>query len=388
MNNIKTKFTREKLYEEVWQKPMTSLAKEYGLSDVGLRKICVYLQIPLPPQGYHLRKRRRSPPTLPAAKKDTPLFYYCYHCRPPAHLQDNSSEEPIIPELAFEEDPANRISVPLSIDSPHPLIKKSAQAFKKLKPDDKGRLNSFQRDGLNISVYPESVDRSLLIMDTLIKAITSRGFKIDVDSEKKSTNMIIIDESIEICMEEKSQRVDYEPTPQELKKSERLKFRTYPMYAYISSDRLAIKATTRFDSWETIFSDREKTRFETNMNKVIARLIIYAQSVKERRLKREKEEQERRAKEEHRQEMRRLIELEKAKLKELNEEVDAWHKSQRIRKYVAAVKQAVIKNKGEIAAGSELEEWLIWAEKQADRLDPLAESPYSILDDEAKYRFW
>lgn len=48
---------RNKLYEEVWQEPMTTVAKKYGLSDVGLRKRCVKLQIPLPPAGYWAKRQ-------------------------------------------------------------------------------------------------------------------------------------------------------------------------------------------------------------------------------------------------------------------------------------------------------------------------------------------
>ena len=47
--------SRIELYELVWAKPMTHLAKELGLSDVGLRKICVKYGIPLPLQGYWSR---------------------------------------------------------------------------------------------------------------------------------------------------------------------------------------------------------------------------------------------------------------------------------------------------------------------------------------------
>lgn len=39
--------SRVELYELVWAKPMTHLAKQLGLSDVGLRKICVKFGIPL-----------------------------------------------------------------------------------------------------------------------------------------------------------------------------------------------------------------------------------------------------------------------------------------------------------------------------------------------------
>ena len=44
--------SRIELYELVWTKPMTHLSKELGLSDVGLRKICVKFGIPLPQRGY------------------------------------------------------------------------------------------------------------------------------------------------------------------------------------------------------------------------------------------------------------------------------------------------------------------------------------------------
>jgi hypothetical protein len=35
-----TTVTREVLYDQVWSMPMTKLAKEYGVSDVALRKTC------------------------------------------------------------------------------------------------------------------------------------------------------------------------------------------------------------------------------------------------------------------------------------------------------------------------------------------------------------
>jgi hypothetical protein len=47
-----TVFHREALYEEVWSTPVTKVAKMHGLSDVGLRKICKKLAVPLPPAGY------------------------------------------------------------------------------------------------------------------------------------------------------------------------------------------------------------------------------------------------------------------------------------------------------------------------------------------------
>jgi hypothetical protein len=46
------KITREELYEKVWKVPLSQLAKQYQISDVGLAKICSKLNVPRPPRGY------------------------------------------------------------------------------------------------------------------------------------------------------------------------------------------------------------------------------------------------------------------------------------------------------------------------------------------------
>lgn len=45
------KISREELYRKVWEKPVTHLAKEMDISDVGLAKVCRKNAIPLPPVG-------------------------------------------------------------------------------------------------------------------------------------------------------------------------------------------------------------------------------------------------------------------------------------------------------------------------------------------------
>ena len=62
--------TRQELYERVWATPMRLLAKEFGLSDVGLAKICRKHNISRPPLGYWAKVAHgQSPerPPLPAA---------------------------------------------------------------------------------------------------------------------------------------------------------------------------------------------------------------------------------------------------------------------------------------------------------------------------------
>lgn len=42
----KITFTRDQLYDLIWSKPITVLAKEFGLSDNDLRKTCKAFNIP------------------------------------------------------------------------------------------------------------------------------------------------------------------------------------------------------------------------------------------------------------------------------------------------------------------------------------------------------
>src|ERR1700682_1141447 len=61
---------REKLFEEVWAEPMTTVAKRYGVSSSYLARVCERLNVPRPARGYWTRLQvGQSPsrPELPAA---------------------------------------------------------------------------------------------------------------------------------------------------------------------------------------------------------------------------------------------------------------------------------------------------------------------------------
>ncbi len=57
MNNQPVLLTREQLYEKVWSRPVWSLAREWGISDVGLAKICKRHNIPRPGLGYWAKRQ-------------------------------------------------------------------------------------------------------------------------------------------------------------------------------------------------------------------------------------------------------------------------------------------------------------------------------------------
>jgi len=95
----------------------------------------------------------------------------------------------------------------------------------------------------------------------------------------------------------------------------------------------------------------------------------------------EAEERKRRWEEERRQwqEERRRRQLEEDRLRELLNHAESWTKSQQLRSYIRAVQEAANKLPNLEDLQFKLEEWVTWAEKHADRLDPIAHNlPFEI----------
>jgi AcrR family transcriptional regulator len=69
-NQSPVAFTREQLYQRVWAKPLSLVAKEFGVSGNALAKICSRMLVPYPSRGYWEKvSGGRAPvrPSLPAA---------------------------------------------------------------------------------------------------------------------------------------------------------------------------------------------------------------------------------------------------------------------------------------------------------------------------------
>lgn len=64
-------YDRETLYREVWEAPVTDVAKKYKVSDVAIHKVCKSLEIPTPPAGYWAKRRAGKPVVkIPLPKSD------------------------------------------------------------------------------------------------------------------------------------------------------------------------------------------------------------------------------------------------------------------------------------------------------------------------------
>lgn len=65
MNAETENISRESLFALVWERPSTQVARQFGISDVALAKLCDKLQVPKPPRGYWAKVRAGRRPRRP-----------------------------------------------------------------------------------------------------------------------------------------------------------------------------------------------------------------------------------------------------------------------------------------------------------------------------------
>ncbi len=381
--------SREELYEQVWSEPMTTLAARYGLSDVGLRKKCKKLSIPLPPQGYFLRDERRRQKAnrtpLPAGNESVSIYPTPTDNFPPPFFDPEQYKEAEA-RIAFEKLPENRIEVRDRLTSPHPLIEKTRALRENSSRQraERGRRDPCADAGLSISVSKQHLPRALRIMDALLKALESRGFKVAVapmmyKSDRCATRATVLGVDLEFELKERFKQVENEP-PKEDKKSSWPS--SYSKYDLIPSGRFFLTITSYIgENSRRAWSDGAKHKVEDCLNDFIIWLMKGAVIDRARDLKRAHEENERIELIRRREEEARKQEEEKKRIQALISEAQSWKQSQLIREFIEAVRTKGIEKYGQIAADSDLEKWIKWANQVADRIDPLVPPSESQTED-------
>jgi hypothetical protein len=91
-------------------------------------------------------------------------------------------------------------------------------------------------------------------------------------------------------------------------------------------------------------------------------------------------ERERQRQAEERAKAEAAIKTQQSKVNALRNAAARWSRAQQIRAFICAASDAAVQNGQSVEQGSPFGEWILWAERQADRLDPLKESPPSIID--------
>ena len=379
-----TPVSREALYEEVWSDPVTVVAPRYGLSDVGLVKICKKLGIPVPGRGYWAKVKAGRP------TRKVPLPSLATGTRMPSGPIPLSDQEAALrakvhDALLRTQQSQPTISVPSDLADPHPLVQAAAVRLRQRDGwDHPACMRSAPKEVLDLQVTRNSLDRALRLMDTLLKAIVASGFTARVDAEKGETLLVGGGTTLTISIVEQVTRTSHTPTRAEVRARDRYydSFRSgarggcpdIPQFDWTPTGRL----TLTVGSWPSRkWNDTERSLIDARLSGIVAAIVGLAEA---KRAREEEEERRRRAYEEELARYKAQVLArndEHRKLRALFRDASRLQRANRLREFIAAVENRARRN-GELTP--EKQQWIEWASAKADWLDPLVRRSDPILD--------
>jgi hypothetical protein len=199
--------TRAELYRRVWNTPMRTLAKDFGLSDVGLAKICEKHHIPRPPVGHWVRvERGHHPEQIPLPDIENAKL----------DVINITIREKSLDILGQNLDPqvqAMLVPAVIAVQSDrvisHPLTLRTKRLLARSRKDERGLL--LPKEGKPLShlrVSELGLPRSLGILDALFRALDERKIAITwANGDAENLSVTILDETVTFSISELVQRV-------------------------------------------------------------------------------------------------------------------------------------------------------------------------------------
>jgi hypothetical protein len=163
--------SREKLYEEVWAEPMTTVAPRYGVSSSFLARICDRLNIPTPARGYWARLAAGKAPEQPALPEP----------RPGEELEWSRDGEPSRVAAALPKAPdksSRRRPRPTFPSGQHELLVGARQHFENVKVSEMGYLLPSKKRLVDVFVSKDVLDRALDVANELFVAFEGRDHRV------------------------------------------------------------------------------------------------------------------------------------------------------------------------------------------------------------------
>jgi len=171
--------TREELFKQVWERPMTKVAADYGISDVALKKICDKHRIPVPGRGYWAKKAARKAVKHAhfRAVTDPIINRVVIHGSPVQDLPE-AVKEAREAATSRERRPENKVEVVAMPDDLHPKVARTGRKLEKAKPSMTGLVTTSGSDLFDLEVGPDSVGRVIAFLHALVTAAEDRGCRI------------------------------------------------------------------------------------------------------------------------------------------------------------------------------------------------------------------
>ena len=383
-------YDRDKLYTEVWEKPMSEVCKSYGISDVALKKTCKKLRVATPPRGYWAKKDAGiEPPKPKLIPFENPPRLIIRRTTSPSD-NDPDTAPRLAPE-AFEE--AERlvqslqlVQVSDDLEDLHPFVCNTRKVFKRQQKKryygiEYNRVNVSEPGVFNINIGQDSIDRVSLLLQSICQNLLVNGFLIETD-EDKGVVFRIMDEDLSIKISESSKKT---PIPEEKQDKDSYWLKDYE---YIPTGILKLEINTSAFTMkgQKTWTDGKTKNIESRIQEIIRQLIYAAAWNKEYDAYHKKRAEEWRIEDEKRAERERLARLERERISRLEAGYKKWIYHKELSDYVNAVRSHYLEHKGE--PEGDFDDWLKWAEGYLEENNPLKDEYPKFKVEEAKVCMW
>lgn len=378
--------TREELYALVWQRPMSRLAEEFGISGNGLAKVCDRLNVPYPPRGYWAKKEAGRPVVtlkLPPRKDGVPEV---------ADIHPTPTKPAPLPEAeksaAVAVEKIAGIAVPDGLDDLHPRVKAWIADHKKLQKEREQESRRRRHDAWwSTRLVPDLTKRDLYrfrVTSAIFKGVEKAGGRIETSPITGRVTFQIAGHEVECSIVEKLIRSLKE-------RDETRKWTAYPDHhqsGLDSSGFLRVSITTYLDGRQPQWIESQKTKIGDMLPEIIGTVMAAGPILEQK--KREREEREKRYREEEarRYEVKRLKEIDDKRWNKFREFAGNWEERDKLLAFIAEIEKCA-PDQGEVTVGdSPLGDWIAWAKKRAEALDPFRQGVAGMFDAISKVSQW
>ena len=366
-------YDRHTLYQQVWQRPMGTVAAQYGISDVMLKKICKRLNVPTPQRGYWAKVAAgKTPPVprLPQPKQHASTQGWgmdaqdveaaaARHTDYLLALDDNARD--LVYGAAREIEYAPRIRL-------RPLLKEMRETGGC--PGAVRRVNYPQNYTFDTWVSAEQTPRVTAMLEALARAAEKLGGELT-----GALTLHLLGEKVELIIKERAIKQEHELTSHEraaLEKYEREK--KLSSWAYKPSIRKwEFRFTGKLELYVVSgdsFVDSDSIRLEERLPEVFVSMCRAAMHERAKRFEVDKRRGEHEEAVARAQEAVDRYNAEAKKLGEAIEQAKRLKLANDLRSYALALRGLGL---------DEMTEYACWVNDKADWIDPLVEKGDAVF---------
>ena len=395
-------FTRREFYDLVWSKPMTELAKEFGLSDVALHKTCKRHRIPTPGLGYWNKV------TAGKTVVKKPFHEISDGSLNKVIVGDSPHEklpEPVqvARKIAKERVQLERAEATIAPED-HPAVARLRQKLQTERAMEHMVVHAKGPQYFDVNVAPTSLDRVFGVLNVIARELEANGHKFQSDENYLAINAE--GEIISFSIVEKTDKVPHVQTDTETatlakwQKAYDLKIKRegwafdfdkpkIPEHDLRPNGLLVLELDvkdTYLQGFRRKFSDGKGQSLEKLIPQIMVGIATCAAAAKERREYLERRDREYEEEKQRRRMNERRENLEKKRIEYLNKHMTNLHRATEIRAFAMAVENRTNDINNEVDKRSATA-WVKWAREYTDEIDPTCNFLPRLLVD-GDFREW